>query len=80
MVAEALDVDRQGARRVLGDPGPRLTAAQVELWGGTTGAFDPCYHRACDGTSNIDDTALDRNADAIADAVWTVGAQTPATP
>jgi aminopeptidase S len=56
----------------------RKTAAQVELWGGTTGAFDPCYHRSCDTTANLDDTALDRNADAIADAVWTVGAQPPA--
>ncbi|RZU49661.1 aminopeptidase S [Krasilnikovia cinnamomea] len=48
----------------------RKTAAQVELWGGTTGAFDPCYHRACDTISNINDTALDRNADAIASTVW----------
>ena len=26
----------------------RKTAAQVQLWGGTAAAFDPCYHRACD--------------------------------
>ncbi|GAB1693845.1 M28 family peptidase [Krasilnikovia sp. M28-CT-15] len=48
----------------------RKTAAQVELWGGTSGAFDPCYHRSCDTASNINDTALDRNSDAIASTVW----------
>lgn len=54
----------------------RKTAAQVELWGGTTGAFDPCYHRACDTTTNISDTALDRDSDAIAYAVWTLADET----
>ncbi|MFI5491151.1 M28 family peptidase [Actinoplanes sp. NPDC051859] len=48
----------------------RKTSAQVQLWGGTTGAFDPCYHRACDTITNVNDTALDRNSDAIAYAVW----------
>ena len=48
----------------------RKTAAQVTLWGGTTGAFDPCYHAACDTISNVNDTALNRNSDAIAAAVW----------
>ncbi|MGI5166638.1 M28 family peptidase [Spirillospora sp. CA-253888] len=52
----------------------RKTAAQVQLWGGTANvAFDRCYHASCDTTSNINDTALDRNADAIAYAVWTLG-------
>ncbi|MFJ9540505.1 M28 family metallopeptidase [Streptomyces sp. NPDC101225] len=47
------------------------TAAQAGKWGGTSGkAFDPCYHRSCDTSSNIDDTALDRNSDAVAHAVW----------
>lgn len=32
--------------------------------------FDPCYHSSCDTTANIDDTALDRNSDAVAYAVW----------
>ena len=50
----------------------RKTSAQVQLWGGTTGAFDPCYHSACDDLDNVNTTALDRNADAIAHAVWTV--------
>ena len=26
----------------------RKTAAQVQLWGGTTAPFDPCYHSPCD--------------------------------
>ncbi|MFI9436886.1 carbohydrate-binding protein, partial [Streptosporangium sp. NPDC052375] len=29
-----------------------------------------CYHSACDTTSNINSTALDRNSDAIANALW----------
>jgi aminopeptidase S len=48
----------------------RKSAAQVQLWGGTQAAFDACYHAACDTTANINDTALDRNADAIAYTVW----------
>ncbi|MGI5283615.1 M28 family peptidase [Nonomuraea polychroma] len=37
------------------------SSAQAALWGGTAGqAFDVCYHRACDTTANIKDTALDR--------------------
>ncbi|WP_347404785.1 M28 family metallopeptidase [Micromonospora sp. WMMD1102] len=56
------------------------SSSQAALWGGTAGtAFDPCYHRACDTIGNIDDTALDRNADAIGYAVWTL-AGTPAPP
>jgi aminopeptidase S len=51
------------------------TADQAAKWGGTAGeAFDPCYHRACDTLDNIDATALDRNTDAIATAVWTLSA------
>ncbi|MBU2670151.1 M28 family peptidase [Actinoplanes bogorensis] len=52
----------------------RKTAAQVSLWGGTATTFDPCYHSSCDTTANINDTALDRNSDAIAYAVWTLAA------
>jgi aminopeptidase S len=48
---------------------------QAAKWGGTAGeAFDPCYHASCDTVSNIDETALDRNSDAIANAVWTLTA------
>jgi aminopeptidase S len=51
----------------------RKTSQQARLWGGQAGvAFDRCYHSSCDTASNIDDTALDRNADAIAHAVWTL--------
>ncbi|GAA2404066.1 M28 family metallopeptidase [Actinomadura vinacea] len=51
----------------------RKTAAQVQLWGGQSGvAFDRCYHGSCDSSSNINDTALDRNSDSIAHAVWTL--------
>ncbi|MFI0821396.1 M28 family metallopeptidase [Streptomyces sp. NPDC021098] len=51
------------------------TAAQAQKWGGTSGkAFDSCYHRSCDTTSNTNDTALDRNSDAIAYALWTLSA------
>ncbi|OUD03151.1 M28 family metallopeptidase [Streptomyces swartbergensis] len=47
------------------------TAAQAAKWGGTAGrAFDRCYHSSCDTTANVDDTALDRNSDAVAHAVW----------
>ncbi|MEV0218383.1 M28 family metallopeptidase [Streptomyces sp. NPDC050704] len=47
------------------------SAAQAAKWGGTAGQpFDRCYHSSCDTTSNINDTALDRNSDALAHAVW----------
>ncbi|WP_158885595.1 M20/M25/M40 family metallo-hydrolase [Amycolatopsis anabasis] len=47
------------------------SSAQAQKWGGTAGQpFDNCYHRACDTISNIPDTPLDRNSDAIAYAVW----------
>ncbi|MFF3212443.1 M28 family metallopeptidase [Streptomyces sp. NPDC002886] len=57
------------------------TAAQATKWGGTSGqAFDRCYHSSCDTTANINDTALDRNSDAIAYAIWNLGASTPVPP
>jgi Zn-dependent metalloprotease len=47
------------------------TSAQAAKWGGTAGrAYDPCYHASCDTTSNINDTVLDRAADAAMYAVW----------
>lgn len=43
------------------------TAAEAATWGGTAGiAYDPCYHQACDTYANVDLTALDVNADAVA--------------
>ncbi|MEW1639401.1 M28 family metallopeptidase [Streptomyces sp. NPDC093801] len=57
------------------------TAAQAQKWGGTSGrAFDACYHSSCDTTANINDTALDRNSDAIAYAIWNLGAAVPVPP
>ncbi|MET9851852.1 M28 family metallopeptidase [Streptomyces sp. NPDC006450] len=57
------------------------TAAQAQKWGGTSGqAFDRCYHSSCDNTSNINDTALDRNSDAIAYAIWNLGFAVPVPP
>ncbi|MGW6980036.1 M28 family metallopeptidase [Streptomyces sp. NPDC054932] len=57
------------------------SAAQAQKWGGTSGqAFDRCYHSSCDNTANINDTALDRNSDAVAYAIWTLGAATPVPP
>jgi aminopeptidase S len=54
------------------------TAAQAQKWGGTSGqAFDRCYHASCDTTSNINVTALDRNTDAIAYAIWELSEGTP---
>ncbi|QIQ03253.1 M28 family peptidase [Streptomyces liangshanensis] len=57
------------------------TAAQAQKWGGTSGqAFDRCYHSSCDTTANINDTALDRNSDAVAYAVWGLSGETPEPP
>jgi aminopeptidase S len=51
------------------------TAAQAAKWGGTAGQrFDRCYHQACDTTSNINATSLDRHADVIAYALWATAA------
>ncbi len=54
--------------------GATKSSAQAQKWGGTAGqAFDPCYHASCDSyPSNISTTALDRNADATAWALWKV--------
>ncbi|MFI9584930.1 M28 family peptidase [Streptomyces sp. NPDC052236] len=57
------------------------TAAQVQKWGGTSGlAFDRCYHSSCDTSTNINDTALDRNSDAIAHAIWTLSTEPTVPP
>jgi aminopeptidase S len=57
------------------------TSAQAQKWGGTAGqAFDRCYHASCDTSSNINVTALDRNTDAIAYAIWTLSTATTPPP
>ncbi|MFI6265597.1 M28 family peptidase [Micromonospora sp. NPDC051006] len=49
----------------------RKTSTQAAKWGGTANAaYDPCYHRACDTSSNISATVLNRAADGVAYAVW----------
>jgi Zn-dependent M28 family amino/carboxypeptidase len=57
------------------------TAEQAQKWGGTAGQpDDPCYHQACDRTSNIDRTALDRNVDAIAGTIGRFALSTEGVP
>ncbi|MFD8598322.1 M28 family peptidase [Kitasatospora sp. NPDC059646] len=47
------------------------TSSQAAKWGGTAGrSYDSCYHQACDTTSNVDATVLNRNADGVAYAIW----------
>jgi aminopeptidase S len=47
------------------------TAAQVAKWGGTVNkAFDACYHKSCDTSANLDNTALNNNSDAISYGIW----------
>lgn len=56
------------------------TAQDAKEWGGTAGqAYDPCYHRACDNLENVNETALDINADLVAHAVLYYAMQ-PLTP
>jgi Zn-dependent M28 family amino/carboxypeptidase len=57
------------------------TAEQAQKWGGTAGQpDDPCYHQACDRTSNIDRTALDRNVDAVAGTIGRFALSTDGVP
>ncbi|GHA65162.1 M28 family metallopeptidase [Streptomyces termitum] len=57
------------------------TSAQAQKWGGTAGqSFDRCYHSSCDTTANINDTALDRNSDAVAYAIWALSGTTTTPP
>jgi len=54
------------------------TSAQATKWGGTAGAsYDPCYHRSCDTTNNISATHLNRGADGVAYALWSLAVGTP---
>ncbi len=50
-----------------------MSSDQAKKWHGKAGEpFDRCYHSSCDASSGINMTALDRNSDAIAHAVWTL--------
>ncbi|GGT39726.1 M28 family metallopeptidase [Nonomuraea spiralis] len=45
------------------------TAEEAALFGGVAGLpYDACYHQACDTIANINATALDVDADAVADS------------
>jgi Zn-dependent M28 family amino/carboxypeptidase len=53
------------------------TEDQAAKWGGVAGiAYDPCYHQRCDNLGNLDRTALDRNADAVAFVLASYGIST----
>ncbi|MEV7214450.1 M28 family peptidase [Kitasatospora cineracea] len=57
------------------------TAAQASKWGGTAYAsYDSCYHSACDTTSNVNATVLNRNADGVAYAIWKTSVGGTTTP
>ncbi|GAA3290851.1 M28 family peptidase [Dactylosporangium vinaceum] len=61
----------------------RKTSAQAAKWGGTANsAYDSCYHQACDTSSNISATILNRAADGVAYTIWATsvgGTTTPPT-
>jgi len=53
------------------------TDTQFAKWGGTAGvSFDQCHQQPCDNLGNVDRTALDRNADALAFVVGTYATST----
>jgi Zn-dependent M28 family amino/carboxypeptidase len=57
------------------------TPEEATLFGGTAGvAYDVCYHQACDTLTNINATAFDVNADAIADSTARFAFNTSAIP
>ena len=52
--------------------------AEAKLFGGAAGRpFDPCYHRACDTTENIDREVLDQNTRALVRALRAVAIAAP---
>jgi Zn-dependent M28 family amino/carboxypeptidase len=56
--------------------GAPKSQAQADLFGGTAGKpYDPCYHKACDTTANIDREALEENARALIRALEAVTAR-----
>jgi Zn-dependent M28 family amino/carboxypeptidase len=57
--------------------GALKSQAQADLFGGTAGKpFDPCYHKACDTTANIDREALEENARALVRVLEAVTSRT----
>lgn len=54
------------------------TDGEAADFGGTAGeAYDVCYHQACDGIDNVDETSLDVLSDAAAHATWVYANQPP---
>ena len=63
--------------------GGSKSEAQAKLFGGTGGRpFDPCYHKACDTTENIDRDVLEQNTHALVRALNAVAiaARGPGSP
>jgi Zn-dependent M28 family amino/carboxypeptidase len=63
--------------------GAPKSEAEVKLFGGAAGRpFDPCYHRACDTTENIDHEVLEQNTRALVRVLRAVAiaARTPGVP
>ena len=53
--------------------GGQKSEAQAGVFGGAAGrAFDPCYHRACDTTENINREVLEQNTRALIRALHAV--------
>jgi len=49
------------------------TEEQAQVYGGTAGEpYDPCYHQACDTTTNLNTDALNELGDAATHAVYTL--------
>jgi Zn-dependent M28 family amino/carboxypeptidase len=65
-----------------GAGGPK-SEAEAKLFGGAAGQpSDPCYHRACDTTENIDQEVLEQNTSALVRVLRAVAiaASTPGAP
>ncbi|WP_239163325.1 M28 family peptidase [Paractinoplanes rishiriensis] len=57
-----------------------MSAAEAARWNGRAGQpYDPCYHKSCDGRSNVSAAALDTHTDVAAYAAWELTGVEPAT-
>jgi Zn-dependent M28 family amino/carboxypeptidase len=60
--------------------GEPKSEAEAGLFGGAAGRpFDPCYHRACDTTENIDQEVLEQNTRALVRVLRAVAIAAPTT-
>jgi Zn-dependent M28 family amino/carboxypeptidase len=61
--------------------GAPKSEAQANTFGGTAGRpFDPCYHRACDTTENINREVLEQSTRALVRALRAIAVPVAATP